>query len=174
MTGIKLKLGRLIRRNRGSDPGQALVELAFCVPIFVLLMLGAVEFGRFAYLAIELTNAAKAAAQYGGQNPVSGPDVAGMQAVAALDAPEANAQCTNFTTTVGAATCACVSGATSSPAACVGSTCAAGSYLVQTLTITTSARCAPLFVASYHSIGQSFSFNGTLTIQGHAVQEVLK
>jgi len=164
MTGRRLTLRGWIRRLRHGDAGSALVELALSVPILVLLLLGAVEFGRFAYLAIELTNAAKAAAQYGAQNSVTGADVTGMQLVASQDAPEVTAQCTHFTTTVAATSCACVVGGVSAGAAC-GSACAGG-YIVQNLDIQTSADCAPAIYPS--------GFGGTLTLRGHAVQEVLK
>ncbi len=164
MTGMKLKLPRFTGSSRRNDKAQALVEFALCLPFFVLLLLGAVEFGRFAYLAIQLTNAAKAAAQYGAQNSLTGADVSGMQAVAAQDAPEVIGQCTNFTTTLGPKTCACVTGGSSTADACNSTTC--GGYIVQNLTINTSAQCTPLFYPS--------GFGGTLTLSGHAVQEVLK
>ncbi|MDR3725621.1 MAG: TadE/TadG family type IV pilus assembly protein [Terracidiphilus sp.] len=164
MTGRKLTLNGWIRCLRHRDAGSALVELALSLPILITLLLGAVEFGRFAYLAIELTNAAKAAAQYGAQNSVTGADVTGMQLVAAQDAPEATAQCTGFTTTVAATSCACVVGGSSTGAAC-GSTCAGG-YIVQNLNITTSAQCTPLIYPT--------GLGGKLTLSGHAVQEVLK
>jgi hypothetical protein len=132
-----------------------------------LLLLGAVEFGRFALLAIEITNAAKAAAQYGSQNSITGADVSGMQAVASQDAPDVTAQCTSFTTTISGGTppaCSCVTGGVPASASCSSTTC--GGYLVQKLTITTSAQCKPLIFAP--------GFGGTLTLSGHAIQEVLK
>jgi Flp pilus assembly protein TadG len=164
MTSRKLTLHGWRRRIPHNDAGSALVELALSLPILILLLLGGVEFGRFAYLAVELTNAAKAAAQYDAQNSITGADVTGMQLVASQDAPEVTAQCTGFTTTVGATSCACVVGGSSSSAAC-GSTCAGG-YIVQNLNINTSANCAPIFYPS--------GFGGTLTLTGHAVQEGLK
>jgi Flp pilus assembly protein TadG len=144
--------------------------MALCLPILLLLLLGAIEFGRFAYLAIELSNAAKAAAQYGAQNSITGADVTGMQAVAAQDAPEVTAQCTGFTTTIGATTCSCVVSGASSASSCSSKTC--GGYIVQKLTISTSAQCTPLFYPK--GLGGASGFGGALTISGNAVQEVLK
>ena len=46
----------MFRRNLQKDTGQALLELALVVPIFSLLLLGAVEYGRLAYAAIEISN----------------------------------------------------------------------------------------------------------------------
>jgi Flp pilus assembly protein TadG len=151
--------------GKNNEAGQALVELAFAVSFLLLLLLGAVEFGRFAYLAIELSNAAKGAAQYGSQNSIKAADITGMQLVASQDAPEAQNACTNFTTTIQQpATCACMVGGDATPAASCQSNCSG--YLVQYLTITTSAQCKPLIYPS--------NFGATLTLTGHAVQEVMK
>src|SRR5512143_1460633 len=51
-----------------SDSGSALVESALTVPVIFMLLLGAVEMGDFAYRATEMTNAARAAAQYAAMN----------------------------------------------------------------------------------------------------------
>ena len=63
---------------RGREEGQALVETALSMSLFVALMLGAVEFGRLGYAAIEVNNAAKAAAQYGSQDHGRALDQPGM------------------------------------------------------------------------------------------------
>jgi Flp pilus assembly protein TadG len=156
------------RIRQDCEAGQAIVELALTLPILVLLLLGAVEFGRFALLWIEITNAAKAAAQYGSQNSNYAADVAGMKAVAAQDAPDVTAQCTGFNTNVSgalpAATCSCVSAGVSSASSCSSTTCAG--YLVQKLTVTTTATCTPLIYPT--------GFGGPITLTGNAVQEVLK
>lgn len=48
-----------------AERGSALVELAVSLPLLVLLLVGTVDFARVFYTAIELTNAARAGAQYG-------------------------------------------------------------------------------------------------------------
>ena len=54
---------------RGADGdgrnGQAIVEFALVLPIFVLLVFGAIEFGRAYYDLHLLTNAAREGARYG-------------------------------------------------------------------------------------------------------------
>lgn len=76
------------RRNRyhllRDETGASLVELAFVMPLFPLLLFGAIDFGRAFYLSVEVAGAAEAAAVYGSQNPI---DTAGMQTVAQDDAP---------------------------------------------------------------------------------------
>ena len=68
-----------------DDAGQSLVELALILPVFVLLILGAVEFGQLAYAAIEVSNAARAGVQYGAQSPATAADAAGMVSAAQND-----------------------------------------------------------------------------------------
>lgn len=67
----------------GSDSGTSLIELALVLPVLLLLLTGAVDFGRAYYLDIEVTHAAHAAALYGSQNPS---DTVGMQNAAVADA----------------------------------------------------------------------------------------
>lgn len=52
----------------GDNRGAALVELALTAPLFILLMMGALELGRVAYYSIEVENAARAGASYGAVN----------------------------------------------------------------------------------------------------------
>jgi Flp pilus assembly protein TadG len=67
-----------------DENGASLVELAFVLPLFPLLLFGAVDFGRAFYLSVEIVGAAQAAAAYGSQNPT---DTTGMQNAAREDAP---------------------------------------------------------------------------------------
>jgi Flp pilus assembly protein TadG len=53
------------RRRRGASA----VELALILPFFVTLILGCVDFGRFAYTYIAVTNAARAGAAWEMMNP---------------------------------------------------------------------------------------------------------
>lgn len=51
-------------RARGSSRGQALVEFAFVLPIFLLLLFGTIDFGRYVYYVQILNNAAREGARY--------------------------------------------------------------------------------------------------------------
>lgn len=53
--------------SRPDQAGQALVELAFILPAVLLLLLGVIEIGRYAYISILVGNAARAGALYGAQ-----------------------------------------------------------------------------------------------------------
>jgi Flp pilus assembly protein TadG len=70
----------LLRDERGAS----LVELALVLPLFPLLIFGAVDFGRAFYLSTEIVGAAQAAAAYGTQSPT---DTTGMNNAAQDDAP---------------------------------------------------------------------------------------
>jgi Flp pilus assembly protein TadG len=93
------------------------VELAVVLPFLLLLLLGAIDFGRAYYLSIEVANAARAGVQYGVRNPA---DFAGMQSAAksdAVDIPSLDA--------TAASGCECSDGSNSAspcanPPACTG------------------------------------------------------
>jgi Flp pilus assembly protein TadG len=64
-----MKILARLRILCNADHGAALVELAFMTPVLLLLVLGAVDFGRAFYVYLEVVNAAHAGAQYGSLNP---------------------------------------------------------------------------------------------------------
>jgi Flp pilus assembly protein TadG len=167
----RLRISRHSVADGCEESGQALIELAITMPLLFILLLGAAEFGRLAYMAIEVSEAAKAAAQYGAQNLTTAADSGGISLTAQQNAPYVYANCTSFSATAPntktTMQCACMSSGspTGSPsnatctAACTG-------YVVQVLTVTTSATCSPVFAPS------GFSHAG-ITLNGSAVQEVL-
>jgi Flp pilus assembly protein TadG len=67
-----------------DERGASLVELAFVLPLFPLLLFGAIDFARAFYISVELAGAVQAATLYGAQNPT---DTAGMRNAAQYDAP---------------------------------------------------------------------------------------
>ena len=56
---------RPTRNRRRTRRGMAAAELALCVTVLMSIVLGATDFGRFAYTYIAVTNAARAGAFYG-------------------------------------------------------------------------------------------------------------
>jgi len=73
------------RKRFAGDAGTSIVELAITLPVFLFLLVGTIEFGRFGYFAILAANAARAGAQYGAQNVVTADDDAGIQNAALQD-----------------------------------------------------------------------------------------
>jgi hypothetical protein len=74
--------------DQHSEAGQSLLELALLAPMLLLMLVGTIEIGRFAYFAIEATGAARAGAQYGMQSLTDSKDIAGIQLAATHDAPD--------------------------------------------------------------------------------------
>lgn len=144
-----------------NESGQALVETYFSVPFILLVLLGAAELARVAYTSIEVSNAAKAAVQYGAQNTATASDSSGIRSAAANDA----ANLTGLTTTVS------VTGICSNGNSCsgTGGTCLATdcstSHIENVLTVNTS--------ASFNPIIQIPGWSGSFTLRGQAVQKVL-
>jgi Flp pilus assembly protein TadG len=72
-TGANRAVGILSQQR-----GQSLVELALVLPLLLLLLVGVIEIGRFAYYSILVSNAARAGAQYGAQSLTTSADSAGI------------------------------------------------------------------------------------------------
>jgi Flp pilus assembly protein TadG len=106
---------RLLRSERGSS----LVEFAIVAPVFIFLLVGIIEIGRYTFFAILVANAARAGVQYGAQNTFTAQDIAGMTNAALQDAnplPQMSASPSFFCETQAGAITPCpASGATPAP-----------------------------------------------------------
>ena len=123
-----------------GESGGSLVEMALLLPVFVVLLLGAVDFGRAFYLANELAGAARAGATYGSRNPT---DTLGMATVAvddAADVPGASAGTPTYQ-------CECANGSnliSGSACAVAPPTCTGGLNWVYKVTVTVTGTYTPL------------------------------
>jgi Flp pilus assembly protein TadG len=120
-----------------DEQGASLVELAFVLPLFPLLLCGALDFGRAFYLSVEIVGAAQAAAAYGSQNPT---DTAGMQNAARDDAPDVP-NLSAGTPTYG---CECSDG-TNYSASCSATPSCPSNNEVQRVNVTVTGTYSPLF-----------------------------
>ena len=168
MGHLRLKCTDLIDELRRRDAGQAFVEIALTLPVLIALLVGAAEFARVAYVAIEVSNAAKAAVAYGAQSPTTVSDTTGIQNAAILDAGDLSPALTTSNVTVS------TSGVCSSGAACTGanSTCTntdcqtnPGDHIETVLRVGTSYNFSPVI----HVPGLPTSY----TLHGSAVQTCL-
>lgn len=67
-----------IATHRARQRGASTVEVALMLPFLLLLLVGVVDFAQLFRLAIEVSSAARAGAQYGYQNSATQMDTAGM------------------------------------------------------------------------------------------------
>jgi Flp pilus assembly protein TadG len=167
MTNGRLKCKELITKLllRG-DAGQSFVEIALTLPVLVVLLVGAAQFATVIYVAIEVSNAARAAVAYGALSTTMG-DTTGIKNAAIMDAGNLNPALTTSNVTVSTV------GVCSSGAACTGtnSTCTntdcpssvnPGDQIETILTVDTSYNFRP----AIHIPG----FPASYTLHGHATQ----
>ncbi len=145
--------------SRDHESGQALVELALSMSLLFLLLLGAVEFARATYAGIEVSNAARAAVQYGAMNGGATWDTPGMLAAAQNDS--ANLGATVTIVGVPATSFACSDGSTYNATTFCGS-----ATVFETLSVETQTTFYPLI----HVLGLPTSF----TLSGYAQEMVLQ
>jgi Flp pilus assembly protein TadG len=134
-----------------------MVELAVAMPVLVLLLLAAADFGRLFYAWIGVNNAARAGAQYGSQGLAN----AGNSAAMILAATTDGANISGLTAT--ASQCTCVSG--TSVTVCSGSnyncTNAPQATFVEVDTQTT-----------FHTVISYPGIPSSITVKGQAIMQV--
>ena len=154
------ELRKHLNLGRGGERGQALVETALTLPVLLLLLVGAAELARVAYASIEVSNAARAAAQYGAMNGGGFKDATGMLAAANNDA----ANLTPAVTFNPAPSYACVCSDGSA------STCGSGDCATSKMIITLTVNTQQTFTSIFRLPGLPITY----TLHGTAVQKVLQ
>lgn len=134
------------------DAGQAILELALIMPIFVLLIIGAAEFGHLAYAAIEVTNAARAGCAYGAQTHITASDNADIQLAAIQDGSNISGL-----TATPSHFCACSTGGTIACSTALTS-CPSPARIIEYVQVNTAASVAPIF--NYPGISKTFNLSG--------------
>jgi Flp pilus assembly protein TadG len=140
-------------RRRPLQSGQALIELALVVPMLMVLALGVIEIGRYAYIAILVGNAARAATAYGAQSLPQSADTVGITAAAVADfqsngqdATKLQVPSSNQITTCGCDNAGAVVTANCDPQVNPSAgTCTGGAHWVVTLSVTASGTWDSLF-----------------------------
>jgi Flp pilus assembly protein TadG len=141
------------------------VEVAVTLPLLLLLVMGGVEFACLGYAAIEVSNSAKAAVQYGAQEVAFTTDKPGMQIAV-------NNEVTNVPGLAGATlqtpttTLACADGTAYSVSNCSGST------VIRTLVVTTTGTFTPWAIVNPFLKVTNLPTSFTLT--GYATQVVVQ
>lgn len=101
----------LARYGAASQSGQTLLEVALLTPLLLLLLLGVIEMGRYAYIGILVGNAAHAGAMYGSENVDNSGNTAGIQTAADNDFQN-NGQSISNLTVNSTTSCGCDNGGT--------------------------------------------------------------
>jgi Flp pilus assembly protein TadG len=145
-----------------------MLELAFLLPMLLLMVFGVIEMGRYAFLSIIVGNAAHAGAAYGAQSAVLSIDTPGILAAADNDFQN-NGQNVNTLTVVSSVACGCDNAGTITAApACSTSafasagTCAAGHWVI-TVSVTASGTFNSIF--RYPGIPTSISISRTAKLR---------
>src|SRR5262245_49645973 len=125
------------RFRSGDDRGGALVELAFALPILVLIMVAAIDFARIFYTGMSLMNAARAGAQYGSASLVNSANTSTMQTTAT------NAVNVSGVSASASRLCQCATNAgvfsnTVPPNNCAYTCTGTGGHIIATVTVTAS------------------------------------
>jgi Flp pilus assembly protein TadG len=131
---MKSSLLKFVQSLR-TDSGNALIELAIGMSILTTLIFGAAEFGRIAYAAIEVSDAAHAGAAYGAMNRTRAADTANTTNAAKKDAPDVSGM-----TATASYWCQCSDGSAST----CGATDCTGTRIIEYLTVNTSGTIDPL------------------------------
>jgi Flp pilus assembly protein TadG len=101
-----------------KQTGAVLIEMAIMLPIFTVIMLGALDFSRLFFAAIELGNAVTAGVQYGARATSMANNTSGISSTVANDAA-------NLTGVSATSTSYCTCPGSSTAVGCT-STCAGG------------------------------------------------
>ena len=118
-----------------SEHGNALIELALGMSVLSTVILGAAEFGRIAYAAIEVNDAAHAGAAYGSLNRTYAADNANVTQAATKDAPDVSG-----VSATAAYSCKCSDGSAST---CAPTDCT-GTRIIEYVTVNTTGTVNPL------------------------------
>ena len=163
MSNISTQSRSRRRMRKANESGQAFVELFLVLTLFLFpLMIGAVEFARAAYAYIEVSNACRAAVQYGAKNTSTAADTTGQTTAAQNDYSLDPTALTLISSNV---VCSCSD--TGSIITCAGGTCSgATAQIEKTLSVQMQSTFDPGFYEPF--------LTRTFTVNGVAVQKVLQ
>lgn len=177
----KMRWDALLWRD---ESGQAFIELSLALCVFMVMVLGAFEMAQLSFASIEVTNSARAAAQYASTNgghflsgTTSGLDETGMLRAAKADAGTLGSSLT-FTSGYPTVSCTCSGSGT---ATCTGASfppptgCSPPSSVVLiTVTVKTQASYTPPIFGSLMIWGKGQgATKSAITLYGYASQQVI-
>jgi Flp pilus assembly protein TadG len=139
--------------SRRYKRGMVTIEFALAAPLIMLLLAGALDFGRVLRASICVADAARAGAQYGSLSSANSSNLSGMQTAALNAAPDIIGM-----TAVAVKSCKCSGGASVS---CSGS-CVGGKMLVY-VQVTAQMTCSSVF--GYPGLGYSGTISSSASMR---------
>lgn len=110
-----MRRNTLFERRLRDDSGNSLLEIALVLPVLLLILVAAADFGRAYFVSIQLASATQAGALYGTQTPT---DLTGI-----VNAANSNAIGVTGVTTTATFGCECSDGTNAVAACTAGPTC---------------------------------------------------
>jgi len=137
-----------------------MLELAVCLPLFALLILGGAEIANIAWASVQLNNAAHAAAQFASHNRGWAAEIGNIETAAQNEAP---GLLLTFPSDP-VQTCSCID-STGAPAGtgCTDTTlCPSPNIILDNITVTVTANVTPLI--HYPGLPASYTLNAHATM----------
>jgi Flp pilus assembly protein TadG len=158
------------RRRGRSERGAALIELAVSLPFLAAVLIGTIDFARAFYMAIELTDAARAGAQFASKNDINAFSPNEIRAAALAASPRLSLVASDVTlrTVSGVekpALCQCAAndGSTFAAAASCDSACGGSEHMISTVTVTVTKTFTRL--AGFPGIPRTMSISRSATLR---------
>ena len=155
-------LAQVRRKRNGTQNGQSVIEFAIALPMLLLLALGVIEIGRYAYASILVGNAARAGAAYGAQNPNTAGRPNNIITAAQNDFQNSGQPVSNLTVT-SSFVCTCDNAGTMSPIDCTTGICPSGTDKLSNLQVTATGTFTSLF--SFPGLPASLTITRTAIIR---------
>jgi len=163
MTNSRQIKSRNNRSLHASESGQNFLELALCLPVFALIILGTAEIANIAWASIQLNNAAHAGAQFASHSRGFASDIPDIKTAAQNEAPKLTITFPSDP----AQTCSCIDPSTGAPAVgAAGCTttvlCPSPWIIMDSITVTTRTVVTPL--VHYPFLPASYTLNAQATM----------
>lgn len=143
-----------------SESGQGTLELALCLPLFALVILGAAEIANLAWSSVEVNNAARAGAAYASLSRANAASTHYIQVAAQNEAPNL------VIVTTSTQVCQCISsGGTTTDSGCAHTdltTCPSPDVIQVAVQVNTSATVRPLI--HYAGLPASYTVQAQATV----------
>jgi Flp pilus assembly protein TadG len=161
--GLKVRARAMPAAPTRFERGSSLVEVALLFAILVPpLLFGVIDFGRAFYFSIEVTNAARAGAQYGAQNSTTAQDTTGIISAATSEAADV-ARLTLMPAPTYFCQCVGSSGPPGTTTSCTSPSCTGGNHVVGYLQVNTQTAYTPLF--PYPGVPSPITLKGLAIMQ---------